>query len=257
MQPLALAFGVNYFFYWYVSYDQKSCAIGTNDELIQEYFDQSFYLQHPLFCHVRQVKTGIYIYDDVRSDEFQSSFHYLEKRYDAKHRAMLARKDDHGVHIYGFSIPSQREDAPYLYISEKKALWQFARYFEGEFNKTLHSLHDNMMDLKPKARAIGRGIKIPEIQLPRERLQQFLRQVLPTSEQLDFYDFTVRELECIKEFLNGKTAREIAQALHLSNRTIEHRLDNLKDKLDCNSRSELFCKLLKIKEYYPDCFNEL
>ena len=49
-----------------------------------------------------------------------------------------------------------------------------------------------------------------------------------------------RQLECLCLFLRGRTAREIAEILELSVRTIEKYLESLKNRLCVESRSELF-----------------
>lgn len=48
-----------------------------------------------------------------------------------------------------------------------------------------------------------------------------------------------REKECLKIFLQGKTAKETATHLSLSYRTIESYFENIKNKLDCTTKREL------------------
>lgn len=51
-----------------------------------------------------------------------------------------------------------------------------------------------------------------------------------------------RERECLFFSLRRKTAKEIALILSLSHRTIEDYMDNIRSKLNCQSRSELLEK---------------
>lgn len=51
--------------------------------------------------------------------------------------------------------------------------------------------------------------------------------------------FTQREEEVAKLCLRGKTSKEIARILAISNRTVEHHLINLKTKLNVQNKSEL------------------
>lgn len=51
---------------------------------------------------------------------------------------------------------------------------------------------------------------------------------------------TTREKECLKQFLHGKTSKETARELFLSFRTIEYYFENIKDKLDCSCKRELY-----------------
>jgi LuxR family quorum-sensing system transcriptional regulator SolR len=58
--------------------------------------------------------------------------------------------------------------------------------------------------------------------------------------------FSDRELDCIKYLLMGKTMREISEKLFISPRTVETHLENIKNKLGCNKKSEAISKLLEI-----------
>ena len=50
---------------------------------------------------------------------------------------------------------------------------------------------------------------------------------------------TKKEVAVLQYMIRGKTAKQIASILHLSHRTIEHRIENIKNKFGVKSRSEL------------------
>lgn len=50
---------------------------------------------------------------------------------------------------------------------------------------------------------------------------------------------TERQHQCAELLLQGKTAREIAELMGLSRRTIEYYLCNIKSKLECKNKVEL------------------
>jgi DNA-binding CsgD family transcriptional regulator len=58
--------------------------------------------------------------------------------------------------------------------------------------------------------------------------------------------FTQRDLECIRFLLLGKTAQDMAGQLNLSLRTVEHRIDGLKQKLQCAKKSQIVETFLKL-----------
>lgn len=51
--------------------------------------------------------------------------------------------------------------------------------------------------------------------------------------------FSQREAECMVQLLKGKTVYKVAEAVHLSPRTIEYYLKNMKAKLGCRTKFEL------------------
>ncbi len=62
---------------------------------------------------------------------------------------------------------------------------------------------------------------------------------------------TERQLQCAEYLLQGKTAREIAEILGLSRRTIEYYIGNIKCKLECKNKVELvlaISSLLKMQK---------
>ena len=78
----------------------------------------------------------------------------------------------------------------------------------------------------------------------RNRLITMLSVVQESSSNIHSYPaslarLTKREQECLLLFLNGYTAKETAQVLNLSYRTIEEHLEKLKVKLGCRYKRNL------------------
>ncbi|HXL05138.1 MAG TPA: LuxR C-terminal-related transcriptional regulator [Bacillota bacterium] len=58
-------------------------------------------------------------------------------------------------------------------------------------------------------------------------------------------ELTVREKEVLQHILSGKSNREIAQALFISESTVKTHARNIFSKYDVGSRAELISTLLK------------
>jgi len=63
--------------------------------------------------------------------------------------------------------------------------------------------------------------------------------------------FSKREKECLYYLVRARSSKEIAKSLGLSYRTIEYYIDNIKEKMNVNSRAELIDKLVS-KFFYGD-----
>lgn len=59
-------------------------------------------------------------------------------------------------------------------------------------------------------------------------------------------NFSHRQLQCAKLLIRGKTTREIANVLGLSARTVESYINNIKLKLNVDTKSEVIEKLLDL-----------
>jgi len=58
--------------------------------------------------------------------------------------------------------------------------------------------------------------------------------------------FTRREKQCISLIMQGKSPKEIGILLFLSHRTIEHYIENIKDKIGVTTKAEMIVKLTEI-----------
>lgn len=64
-----------------------------------------------------------------------------------------------------------------------------------------------------------------------------------------FPNLSTREQDILRLVTHGKTARQAAEILQLSKRTVEHYIDNLKNKMNVKSKSELIEKSMQF--LYP------
>jgi DNA-binding CsgD family transcriptional regulator len=95
--------------------------------------------------------------------------------------------------------------------------------------------------------------------LPQEDLIAGLKQIdqkhCPQVEVPDHYvldtnhnpvKLSDRELECLFLQLRGKTAKQIAEILKLSKRTVEYYIDNMKSKFGCFNKAELLIAAISL-----------
>lgn len=53
-----------------------------------------------------------------------------------------------------------------------------------------------------------------------------------------------REKECLQYIRQGRTAKETANFLNISRRTVETHIVHIKDKFNCHTKSQLLNKLM-------------
>ncbi|MBB71281.1 MAG: hypothetical protein CMF50_02640 [Legionellales bacterium] len=66
------------------------------------------------------------------------------------------------------------------------------------------------------------------------------------------YTLTKKESTCLFYTLHGKSAKEIARVMGISNKTVEFHIANIKIKWNCNTKQDLFVKAFEL-----GCFNVL
>ena len=112
-------------------------------------------------------------------------------------------------------------------------------------------MRENPIQLKDQPGFLDRSelVPLPEVSLDESRKLKFLSQIKTLKDpSLMNLNITKREVDILRYYYKGKPAREVAETLGLSIRTIEHYLENIKDKLLCATRSDLFQRLQQMKE---------
>jgi DNA-binding CsgD family transcriptional regulator len=106
----------------------------------------------------------------------------------------------------------------------------FTRYFKREASSIIERAIREQINIRLiKGDAF---FKVPDVPLARKdpKAEKFLNHIYPLSE---------REKQCLELFKEGKTAQMTGAILGLSQRTVEHYFDNIKNKLGCNSKTDL------------------
>lgn len=185
------------------------------------------------FNQTKNTNTHVFIFDEESKSIFSNSL-----QLNLINKIMDTKKDD----LYGLSVneiykmfPQKAEQI----IKENELVLK---------NKIPHHFYSTLV-IPNYTKINFLTVKIPQYDPKSKKFQIFgiacyLSQMnLEIAEQ---YSLTMREIDCIELFLEGKSAKTIAGQLNLSPRTIEFYLDNIKGKLDCNNKNELMLKLKKL-----------
>lgn len=245
VEPLLCLFNVKKFFYQSVNKEGRFCFIGSHIDLMQYYFEYQMQDNNPFITQFKATKSGIYLMDTVRHRKYQQDLKRLEDTFGMRHSFTISKIEGAYCHQYGFFLPTMRNDLECVLLNQLPLLWRFIGYFEAEMGHVLHQMREYPIDLHAELQT---GFETKEPMLPQIELQegvfvQFLSQIKASCDLLMQYGITEREKECIKFILLGKTAPEIAKMLYLSKRTIEHRIESIKAKLQCKTKSELISRL--------------
>ncbi len=109
--------------------------------------------------------------------------------------------------------------------------------------------HEEVIDA---IRAVARGGVAFDTSLARKLLDDYVRRVDAGEEGESFSRLTEREREVLRLTAEGRSAREIAQLLTLSPKTVEKHRTNLMEKLNLHNRAELVRYALRKGLISPD-----
>jgi DNA-binding CsgD family transcriptional regulator len=136
--------------------------------------------------------------------------------------------------------PTGKTSLESLYLNHPQLLNSFAVHFKRELNPILIQMEpeaNNLQELKGKDYFSNQFV-CPEI--PSKVRQAYYRDLGIGCEAEKAEMLSQRERQCLKLLLQGKSSKETAAALKLSPRTIESYFENIKNKLSCWSKNEVF-----------------
>jgi DNA-binding NarL/FixJ family response regulator len=150
--------------------------------------------------------------------------------------ALLEREPDHAVIEFGRSLDLLRElELPYQRAhTQLRAAAAFAAAGHAE------TAIERLTDAYRGARKLGAqplaALAARELERLGERPEERLGR--RAAGDLERAGLTLRELEVLRFVVVGRTNREIARELYLSQRTVDMHVRSILAKLDCRSRAE-------------------
>ena len=129
----------------------------------------------------------------------------------------------------------------HVYLNYANLLKSFAKHFKEECSLVLKP---NVAPYLSVNELIGPELfnskSISKSKINIDLLRRYLIEIGFGNEVAKADSLSDRERECIKLLLHGKSTKETAALLNLSPRTIEHYLENIKNKFSCQYKHELF-----------------
>jgi DNA-binding CsgD family transcriptional regulator len=158
------------------------------------------------------------------------------KDYSIKPRIQVIKKTTVGIEIFGFGTYINNPEVDARLLNELPVLCHFMKIFREKNSDILGVLKENRVDL-------SQHFKADFARENRSSLKPFDRNLLLKDLGLDIsLSLSPREEDVLKFITWGVPASYIAEELELSKRTVESYTDNLKNKLNCDTKIELMQK---------------
>lgn len=171
----------------------------------------------------------------------------------AKPQDIIGMKDtDIKSEMVAFADKFVRDDKEVLRAGERQHI-DIGRYNDGVLRATLST---KKVLLTAHQETVGTVFSRVELKssILSKLLDKSLNIKLPLyysiTSQYGEYSLSKRESESLFYLIRGYTAREIAQRLGLSSKTIEYHIEQLKNKLNCSKKSELIEKSIDLGFIY-------
>ncbi len=240
-------FNISKFYYTKILNSGELFVFDSSLEYVERWDTLDTLMEYPFFCHPRYQQSGAQIIggtDDLGDMQMTRTQNCMSE-FGLNAWVRIAHKTAYSVEEFGFQSSCFTPKQSLFLFNQLPQLNLLTRYFRDN-NKALFSSLAEMPINLPEL--IGKNFYKNKIQLSDPNFiakQNFLKRlsINPNPE------LSEHEIETIKLMLDGYSASQIALKLYRSKRTIEHRIENIKAKLQCNSKQELIQKAQELERF--------
>lgn len=154
----------------------------------------------------------------------------------------IIQKIDNGIEAFTYAFSSKENPGLTFYFSHLDLLKKFGEYFKLQAEDIINEAENNKIE-------VPAHLTSPTKEAPNsyeEDVKYIMMNItIPediSDEHKHLKELTKKEFVCLCYYLMGKTAAEIAVSLKLSPKTVSAHIYNVRTKLKCKNRSELFQK---------------
>ena len=230
--------------------------IHTNRTWMEYCMEKKYFNDDTHIVRCQNIRTGFTICSCHPCEKYINGLLKDGIEYGMYHSVDYARKTRNGYQAFSFSTNADNFQMPDKMLNNKEYVIKFANYLIEELQPNLRKLSERAIDIEQlKGKYLDWPENICNLEDSKEKIA-FLKQIKAIDS--DFTDATLspREVSCLQHYLNGKTAADTGKILFLSRRTVEGYLENVKIKLGCKYKKDLFDKieLLRCLGYLSEAY---
>lgn len=231
--PLKNHFDISIFTYYRIENDGNFIVLSNYPEELEYYYSQKLYLHNPYLVQPSLLRSGCVVISSTHDSAFQQYENDCYSKYDMMDPFLIIQKKENFVDGFFFANIKSHKN-PVDFYSNSEPLKKFGNYFIQENQTLIDSMRkDGFNLLEEKGEAFLKRDPNELLSNHNPHIQSFLKEIDPLSK---------RERQCLELFKEGHSAQATGAILGLSQRTVEHYFEKIKDKLDCNSKWELLNK---------------
>lgn len=249
-EVLQRTFGLNGFWYTYLSSDGSFFQIGNHPSVGETYFGNNLFLENPYFCHPDNYQHNfLTITNDIKQEGFHTAQKVVQKSHGFSNFLCIPKKERGNAHVFGFSSSLPNVPLNSIFLQNSFALSRFCDYFLScwkEHSPKMESYSFNIGEILGKK--YYHNSSLPLFTCRKEVLCQFSKELGLIDKHVRIESLSLREQEYIPLLLQGKTAPQIGEILGISKRTVFDYIDNIKSKLGALNKTELIEILYKCQQ---------
>ena len=227
-RPIQDNLAIDHFAYIRIYRDGRYSQIANCPDIVEFFYENDLHISHPHVRNPTLFEAGFALMPVTKEDCYQEKSIQL---YRIDQTVLILKKsEEYAEHFLFAPKKLAKQDCSFLF-HQLHLLDKFAHYFRREAITLINRSLDVGVNIRNELKEQF-DITDPNIPLFRKDLkkQAFLKTILP---------LTSREQACLNLFKTGHSAQTTGAKLKISQRTVEHHFENIKEKLGCRSKWDL------------------
>ncbi len=244
---------VNHFTYLKQFNDGSRVSLSNKPEWIEDYYKLNLYNSSLFEQKPSEYKSEFNIWiGDYDLDVYRHGRLY----YNTAHSITITEPQHNSCEHFLFSTAPEHQQAIQYLANNMDILYHFIAFIKDRGAHIFKSANNNKIAIPKPLEDSTEWQKYIDSKNYYAQMQQAKKLFLKAT-PIHRYKFesgdnkgiqlTQREITCVTLLLKNKTAAETADIMNISRRTVESYLDNIRFKLNCNSKIELINLFLKSK----------
>ncbi|MEO8402655.1 MAG: helix-turn-helix transcriptional regulator [Gammaproteobacteria bacterium] len=235
---------ISYFSHVRIDNKKQFSTISSNPAFLQHYLKNKYYVTDIHMVNEKQFG-DFFVWDGMQFSAQSAQLCVEAAGFKVHNPFTIIEKRKDCINYYHFANATRTKQINQVYLANIDLLKLFISQFNDHVrqSKSLSNAYTFKFNL---AGAQQVDFEETEIALNRDEFSKELNLNTSSSRKLYFENAVLskRQSEILQHVIRGKTLKEIAHILGLSQHTVQHYFEMLKIKLNVHSKSELILKTL-------------
>ncbi len=248
LKPLKDYFDIDALGYFKTSPKGQFSYLTNRPETMREYIKNGLVAKDPFYRHPNFYQNQLIVLDStlLHHEALDGEVRDFIS-HEAGYRGGLFYLNVSSSGVEGYEFGYHADSARIYQFFQDKILFEaFLSFFKKEMQDLIHLAERSSVSLMEEMGELFLRPPTVMTTLEENHKREFLKAIGLANTEFMTLHLTPRELDCIALYLQRKTAPETGKILHLSTRTVENHFENIKQKLNCHHKSEIYEKMKQI-----------
>jgi DNA-binding CsgD family transcriptional regulator len=255
MSPISKYLGIKQAMYTNIAKNGMCFTTCTNVEAIEDHLARRGYLHNTSHVHPDNMHNGfafdnacpnetyknLNLYTYITKFDWHNSFIYAEKTSDGGYFSTCFATDKENFAISNRVANETGIIKKLIRDLHKKMMLLFSKDME-KYKMDFSALSGEAFHTT-KGRVYNEQTEIQKKNKIKLLQESGILSGLNDSDILAKVQLTAQELNCLRLYHDNHTIKQVARALNLASTTVTSYIENIKEKLDCNNKNDLFEKV--------------